>query len=64
MDSVEDQVRNVLQVKNTLFLEPPTVVKFPGYMGSDEPVTVNLTTVIDPDGNLLEINQILEGNIP
>ena len=64
MDSVKDQVCKVLQVENTLLLEPQTVVKFPGYMGSDEPVAVNLTTVIDPDGNLLEINQILEGNIP
>ena len=36
------------------------VTQYPAYEG-DGMITVNRTTVIDPDGNIVEINQILDG---
>ena len=47
-------------VENTMMQEEPMVTQYPAYEG-DGMITVNRTTVIDPDGNIVEINQILDG---
>ena len=70
--SMNERIQRVLQVDNVylagLFelglimyscsIEKPEIVEFPGY-DNESSYRVNLTTVVDPDGNLVEINQIL-----
>ena len=51
------------QVENVVMIEPPEVQQFPSYEGSSKPVYVNLTTVLDPDGNLVELNHIMSDTL-
>ena len=59
-EPVGDQLERVLEVENTMIQEAPHVVQYPAYDGKSL-ITVNLTTVVDPDGHLVEINHIMEG---
>ena len=59
-EPVGDYLDRVLKVENTMMQEEPMVTQYPAYEG-DGMITVNRTTVIDPDGNIVEINQILDG---
>ena len=59
-EPVGDYLEKVLTVENTLMQDPPFVTQYPAYDG-DGMITVNRTTVVDPDGILVEINQIFDG---
>ena len=59
-EPVGDKLERVLEVENTMVQEAPHVVQYPAYDGKSL-ITVNLTTVIDPDGHLVEINHIMDG---
>ena len=59
-EPVGDYLDRILKVENTMMQEEPMVTQYPAYEG-DGMITVNRTTVIDPDGNIVEINQILDG---
>ena len=59
-EPVDDELHRVLEVENTMIQEAPHVVQYPAYDGTGL-ITVNLTTVVDPDGHLVEINHIMDG---
>ena len=75
-EPVTEQLNRILAVDNVyvagefviqllcqccIFQEPTQLIQFPGYNESDEPIKLTLTTVVDPDGNLVEINHIMSG---
>ena len=59
-EPVDDELHRILEVENTMIQEAPHVVQYPAYDGTGL-ITVNLTTVVDPDGHLVEINHIMDG---
>lgn len=59
-EPVDDEIHRVLEVENTMILEASQINQYPAYDGTGL-ITVNLTTVVDPDGHMVEINHILDG---
>ena len=59
-EPVGDELERVLEVENTMIQEAPHVVQYPAYDGKIL-ITVNLTTVVEPNSHLVEISHIMEG---
>ena len=59
-ESVAKNLEKVLSVENTMVQGGPKISTYPNYDGTGL-ITVNSTTIVDPDGHLVEINQILDG---
>lgn len=57
LDEVFSKAAGTLGVK---VLSRPSVVEYPGY-GGDGVIRVNVSVIVDPDGFVIELNQVLSG---
>lgn len=57
-DNLESKWKKVITVPGVEVLREPTYREYPSYDGSDV-IKVNVSIIYDPDGNMIELNQLL-----
>lgn len=57
-DDLEKKWKRVIEVPGVKVYREPTYREYPSYDGSDV-IKVNVSIIYDPDGNMIELNQLL-----